>query len=81
MMEVLEDISVEGLGSGESRQPCANECCRERRSLIVPNDFFEDGEKRARERFRNSELTSGVFISPYGLPYCSRGCWASYCED
>jgi hypothetical protein len=58
---------------------CTNDCCRAGRPRIkVPSMMCSPFE--ILERYRNADF-EGFFVSPCGNIFCSRACWAQYCED
>jgi hypothetical protein len=58
---------------------CSNESCKLHDGAIAipPSLLGRDG--RALERFRRKDH-DGFFVSGEGYVYCTRKCWADYCD-
>ncbi len=58
---------------------CANEACKRGRLRIkLPTELLSD-DGQPRKGFGTD--INGGFVSPCGNVFCSRECWAAYCDD
>lgn len=58
---------------------CSNPSCRKGTPHFMIRRSMLSGDRVVAD-YRGKDFES-FFVSPYGFVYCSRECWAAYCED
>jgi len=58
---------------------CSNDSCAKRNDFLQVPRCIVDDDGRIQTLFRHRDL-DGFYVSPGGFVYCSRACWADYCD-